>query len=56
MAESIARYHGHEAYSGGTEPGNSVSGNAIKALLEGDTPRKALSQNQLISFTQVITI
>ena len=35
MAESIARYHGHEAYSGGTEPGNSVSGNAIEALVEG---------------------
>ena len=35
MAESIARYHGHDAYSGGTEPGNSVSGNAIEALVEG---------------------
>ena len=34
MAESIARYHGHEAYSGGTEPGNSVSENAIEALVE----------------------
>ena len=33
MAESIARYLGHEAYSGGTDPGNSVSGNAIEALL-----------------------
>lgn len=34
MAESIARYHGHEACSGGTEPGDRVSENAIKALLE----------------------
>ena len=35
MAESIARYHGYEAYSGGTEPGNIVSENAILALIEG---------------------
>ena len=35
MAESIARHHGHEAYSGGTEPGNIVSENAIVALVEG---------------------
>ena len=34
MAESIARHHGHEAYSGGTEPGKSVSENAITALIE----------------------
>ena len=35
MAESIARYHGHEAYSGGTEPGDRTSENAIEVLLEG---------------------
>ena len=34
MAESIARHHGHEAYSGGTKPGDIVSENAIVALVE----------------------
>ena len=32
MAESIARYHGHDSCSGGTEPGDRVSENAIKAI------------------------
>ena len=46
MAESIARYHGHEAYSGGTEPGKSVSENAITALIEEGYSPEGLLQNQ----------
>lgn len=61
MAEAVARHHGLDAESAGTEPAPSVSRNAIAAMhargfsTEGLTP-KVLDFGRLAEFSRTITM